>query len=156
MDISYNWLKDLVEIDLTPQETAENLTKVGMAVEGIHPFNDDYIFDIDLTSNRGDCLSHLGVARELSTITNCALRLTAFNDQSPQTGDQTLVTIEDADICHRFTARIIKMSKSDHRRNGWSTVSRQLASARSTMSLILQIMSCMNSVIRCTPLITIS
>lgn len=111
MDISYNWLKDLVETDLSPQEVAENLTRVGLAVEGIHPFEDDFVFDIDLTSNRGDCLSHLGVARELSTIADCGLRIADFKDQTPKTENQTLVTIEDADICHRFTARIIKNVK---------------------------------------------
>lgn len=111
MDISYNWLKDLVETNLSPQEVAENLTKVGLAVEGIHPFEDDFVFDIDLTSNRGDCLSHLGVARELSTIANCELRSLDFKDQNPKTEDQTLVTIKDSDLCHRFTARIIKNVK---------------------------------------------
>jgi phenylalanyl-tRNA synthetase beta chain len=65
MNISYNWLKDLVETDLPPQELAEKLTRVGLAVEGIHEAGDDFVLDVDLTSNRGDCLSHLGVAREL-------------------------------------------------------------------------------------------
>jgi phenylalanyl-tRNA synthetase beta chain len=68
MNISYNWLKDLVEIDLSPQELAQKLTSVGLAVEGIHEFADDFVFDIDLTSNRPDCLSHLGVSREIAAI----------------------------------------------------------------------------------------
>ena len=73
MNISYNWLKDLVDTDLTPQETAQKLTSAGLAVEGIHEFENDFVFDIDLTSNRSDCLSHLGVARELATIENSKL-----------------------------------------------------------------------------------
>lgn len=109
MNISYNWLKDLVKTDLSPQEAAENLTKVGLAVEGIHPHEDDFVFDIDLTSNRGDCLSHLGVARELSAVTNSELRITDY--ESSETGDQNLVTIQDSDLCHRFTARIIRNVK---------------------------------------------
>ncbi|HRH44106.1 MAG TPA: phenylalanine--tRNA ligase subunit beta [Pyrinomonadaceae bacterium] len=109
MNISYNWLKDLVETDLTPQEIAKNLTKVGLAVEGIHPHENDFVFDIDLTSNRGDCLSHLGVARELSAITNSELRVT--NYELPDLTNSQLVTIQDTDLCHRFTARIIKNVK---------------------------------------------
>ena len=69
MNISYNWLKDLIDLDLTAEETAAALTRVGLAVEGIHRHGEDWVLDIDLTSNRPDCLSHLGVARELSVST---------------------------------------------------------------------------------------
>ena len=49
MNISYNWLKDLVEIDSSPEDLAKKLTGAGLAVEGIHEFGDDFVFDIDLT-----------------------------------------------------------------------------------------------------------
>lgn len=111
MHISYNWLKDLVETNLSPQELAEKLTRVGLAVEGIHDFADDYVLDVDLTSNRGDCLSHLGVSREIAAITNSKLRITNSEDQNPKTENQDLVSIQDADLCHRFTARIIRNVK---------------------------------------------
>jgi phenylalanyl-tRNA synthetase beta chain len=113
MNISYNWLKDLVEIDLTPLEVAEKLTSVGLAVEGIHAHKDDFVFDVDLTSNRGDCLSHLGVARELSAIADCGLRIAELKteDQKTKSENQNLITIEDADICNRFTARVIRNVK---------------------------------------------
>src|SRR5215210_3740950 len=102
MNISYNWLKDLVEIDLSPQETAEKLTSVGLAVEGVHPHGDDFVLDVDLTSNRGDALSHLGTARELGAIQNAKLKIQ--NDENPQSAirnpqSQELVTILDADLC---------------------------------------------------------
>ncbi len=110
MDISYNWLKDLVEIDLSPTDLARKLTSVGLAVEGIHEFEDDFVFDIDITSNRGDCLSHLGIAREIHAITNYELRITN-DEEALTTGEQDLVSIEDADLCHRFTGRIIRNVK---------------------------------------------
>ncbi len=109
MNISYKWLKDLVEISLPPPELAKKLTDVGLAVEGIHEFGDDFVFDIDLTSNRGDCLSHLGVAREISVITDSKFQISNFNlEDNSQSETSKLVTIEDADLCHRFTARIIR------------------------------------------------
>src|SRR5215213_7369498 len=112
MNISYNWLKDLVEIDLPPQDLARELTDAGLAVESIHASGDDFVFDIDLTSNRGDCLSHLGVAREISVITDCGLRIADLSEDSRlKTQDSRLVTIEDADLCHRFTARVIRNVK---------------------------------------------
>ncbi len=111
MNISYNWLKDLVEINLNPQEVAEKLTSVGLAVEGIHAHKDDFVFDIDLTSNRGDCLSHLGVSREIAAITQSKVQSPKSKVENVQSNKPNLVTIEDADICNRFTARIIRNVK---------------------------------------------
>ncbi|HEX8287456.1 MAG TPA: phenylalanine--tRNA ligase subunit beta [Pyrinomonadaceae bacterium] len=111
MNISYNWLKDLIEIDLSPRELAGKLTGVGLAVEGIHEVGGDYVFDIDLTSNRPDCLSHLGVAREVGAITNAELRVTNDESQNSENQNRNLVTIEDSDLCPRFTARIIRNVK---------------------------------------------
>ena len=109
MNISYNWLKDLVDFDLTPNELAQELTGVGLAVEGVHEKDDDFVLDIDLTSNRADCNSHLGVAREIAAITKSKV-------QSPKSkvtkidGDieqLTSVAVEDAELCPRYTARIV-------------------------------------------------
>lgn len=117
MNISYNWLKDLIKLDLSVEQLAEKLTRVGLAVEGIHPHGDDFVLDIDLTSNRPDCLSHLGVARELRVITGQELIA-----DTPSRGEESdapfpailapdIVKIEDSDLCHRFTARIIRNVK---------------------------------------------
>ena len=113
MNISYNWLKDLIDFDLSPDELAKVLTRVGLAVEGVHSHGDDFVLDIDLTSNRPDCLSHLGVCREIAAIQNSKLKIKNSNteDRSPKTENQSLVSIQDADLCHRFTARIIKNVK---------------------------------------------
>jgi phenylalanyl-tRNA synthetase beta chain len=108
MYISYNWLKELVEINLSPAELAQRLTNAGLAVEGVHESGDDFVLDIDLTSNRGDCLSHLGIAREIGVIQNSKLKIENYKDQGPKTEAQNLVIIEDAGLCHRFTARIIR------------------------------------------------
>ncbi|HNU06989.1 MAG TPA: phenylalanine--tRNA ligase subunit beta [Pyrinomonadaceae bacterium] len=125
MLISYNWLKDLCDIDLSPREVAEMLTSVGNAVEGIEEHGDDFVFDIDLTSNRGDCLSHWGIAREIraaAALGDAHSKDSKFQDSSTesQSGildsgtagsgilESTLVTIEAPELCHRFTARIIR------------------------------------------------
>jgi phenylalanyl-tRNA synthetase beta chain len=111
MNISYNWLKDLVETDLPPGELAEKLTRVGLAVEGVHASGDDFVLDVDLTSNRGDCLSHWGMARELAVITNDELRITNIEKPQASNGTENLVKIQDAYLCHRFTARVIRNVK---------------------------------------------
>jgi len=110
MNISYNWLKDLIDLDLSPDETAKALTRVGLAVEGVHPQGGDFELDIDLTSNRPDCLSHLGVARELSVSLDRSLKLEPVEAEMPMppvlAGD--VVRVDASDLCHRFTARIIR------------------------------------------------
>lgn len=110
MNISYKWLKDLIEIDLSADELGKRLTSVGLAVEGIHLHGDDLVLDIDLTSNRPDCLSHLGIAREIGVIENIQVNAnrSELEDSSDNNG---LVTIECPELCHRFTARIIKNVK---------------------------------------------
>ena len=113
MNISYNWLKDLVEFDLSPKELAVKLTGAGHAVEGIEEIGGDFVFDIDLTSNRGDCLSHLGIAREIGAIVQsakCKVQ-SSSDDFQKSNSDSGLVTIEDSDLCHRFTARVIRNVK---------------------------------------------
>jgi phenylalanyl-tRNA synthetase beta chain len=117
MNISYNWLRELIDLELSPEETALQLTRVGLAVEGIHPYGDDFVLDIDLTSNRPDCLSHLGVARELSVITGSPVITDRRGpDRLPDAPFPAilapdLVKIEDPDLCHRFTARVIRNVK---------------------------------------------
>src|SRR5438445_8690371 len=104
MNISYSWLKNLINIDLSAEETAAALTRVGLAVEGIHAHGDDQVFDIDLTSNRPDCLSHLGVARELTVITKAETRpvgsVPSTNVVAPGSdlSSSVIVTINEPDL----------------------------------------------------------
>ena len=117
MNISYNWLKDLIAIDFSAEDLAAQLTRVGLAVEGVHPTGDDFVLDLDLTSNRPDCLSHLGVAREIAVITERKLEAAPEEETEateiplPSVLAFDVVAIQDPDLCHRFTARVIKNVK---------------------------------------------
>jgi len=68
MLISYNWLRELTNTPLKPAEVRERLTNVGLAVDAVEERGDDYVLDVEVPSNRGDCLSHVGIARELAVI----------------------------------------------------------------------------------------
>ncbi|MEP7339399.1 MAG: phenylalanine--tRNA ligase subunit beta [Acidobacteriota bacterium] len=117
MKISYNWLKEFVDLDLSPRDLAEKLTMVGLAVDAVeeHPAGNgaDFVLDIDLTSNRPDCLSHLGVAREAAAISGESLQLPAvvtgrLADGTVKASDVASVEILSPDLCPRYTARVIK------------------------------------------------
>jgi phenylalanyl-tRNA synthetase beta chain len=113
MKISYNWLKEFVDFDLAPRDLAEKLTMAGLAVDGVEEHGGDFVLDIDLTSNRPDCLSHLGVAREVAAISGELLRLPDTVTGQLAGGlakakDVAAVEILNPDLCPRYTARIIK------------------------------------------------
>jgi phenylalanyl-tRNA synthetase beta chain len=110
MNISYKWLSEFVELTLAPQELAAALTSVGLAVEAVHEVGDDFILDIDLTSNRPDCLSHLGVAREIAVIEGRTVKVPIQASYAIEglTGYVASVEIRDADLCPRYSARIIR------------------------------------------------
>jgi phenylalanyl-tRNA synthetase beta chain len=110
MNISYNWLKELVDIDLSPRDLATKLTMAGLAVDAVEEHNDDSVLEFDLTSNRPDCLSHLGIAREAAAVSGKALKTpkAKINEAKAKTGDVTSVEILNPDLCPRYTARVIK------------------------------------------------
>lgn len=110
MKISYNWLKEYVEIDLTPKELANTLTMAGLEVEGIEEVQEDYILDINVTPNRPDCLSIIGVAREVSALTNKSFKEKGFRVKVAGNDIKGFITVEvlDPDLCPRYTARVVE------------------------------------------------
>jgi phenylalanyl-tRNA synthetase beta chain len=70
----------------------------------------DIIFSIGITPNRPDCLSVMGIAREIAALTGKKLRRpgTALKENEENIEDLTSVAINDPDLCPRYTARIVK------------------------------------------------
>ncbi|MGI9066844.1 MAG: phenylalanine--tRNA ligase subunit beta [Pyrinomonadaceae bacterium] len=110
MLISYNWLRELTGTNLTPTELRERLTMVGLAIDAVEEIDGDSVLDVEVPSNRPDCLSHIGIAREVSVIEKSKV-------QSPKskvcktegkTADFASVEINDPDLCPRYTARIVQ------------------------------------------------
>jgi phenylalanyl-tRNA synthetase beta chain len=110
MNISYNWLRELTDIEVAPDELARRLTMAGLAVDAVHEAGEDFVLDIDLTSNRPDCLSHLGIAREASALLRGELRLpdTQASAVEGRAADFTSVEIEDEELCPRYAARVVR------------------------------------------------
>ena len=71
---------------------------------------DDVVLELEITPNRPDCLSMIGVAREISVVTGNPLRLPEVNVQEEMTDihNLTSVTIKDSDLCPRYAARVIR------------------------------------------------
>jgi phenylalanyl-tRNA synthetase beta chain len=110
MKISLNWLCDYVETDLKAPEIAEILSNLGLPCEGIEPVGDDVVLDVEVTSNRGDCLSHIGIARELAAATGRTLKLPEIHleETARPASEWVQVEIREPDLCRRYTARVIE------------------------------------------------
>jgi len=109
MKISLNWLRDYVETDLGAEQIAEVLSDVGLPSEGMEYPKGDTVLDLEITSNRGDCLGHIGIARELAAATGRKLKIpTVELDESDRdVNELASVEIADPDLCGRYTARVI-------------------------------------------------
>ena len=104
--------------DLLPQEQKEGImilpsdTPLGLDVKQLLGL-DDIIFELELTPNRGDCLSMLGVATEVAALLEKPLRLPEIKlpviDPAPE--DKVQIDLDDFDLCPRYVARLMKNVK---------------------------------------------
>jgi len=112
MKFSYNFLQSFFDKKLPkPDKIGEVLTLHSFEVETITKFRDDFIFDIDITPNRAaDCLSHYGIAKEISILFN--LKLKDINPKIKEECNEVIdIKIKDIKECPRYTARVIKNVK---------------------------------------------
>ena len=92
-------------IFILPQDTP-----IGVDIKEVLGLNDT-IIDIDLTSNRADCFSIIGLAREISAITGCPLKMPAMDVKEAAGGnaaDYVSVKIAAPELCSRFATRVLK------------------------------------------------
>jgi len=110
MKISLNWLHDYIEIDLSAEQIAETLSDLGLPYEGIEYLADDAVIDVEVTTNRSDCLSFIGIARELAAATSKPLKIPAVDLPESQKDVTQVASVEivEPDLCGRYTARIIE------------------------------------------------
>ena len=69
----------------------------------------DWLLEVEITPNRGDCLSVLGVARELASISGEKVVLpdVSFPEEGEPIGDLVRIDVSDPDLCPRYTARAV-------------------------------------------------
>ena len=110
MKISLNWLSDYIKIERSTEEIAEILSDLGLPCERIKHLDDDVVIDVEITSNRGDCLSYIGIARELAAVTGKKLKIPAveLDELGREAGEFASVEIIEPDLCCRYTARTIE------------------------------------------------
>lgn len=117
MKFSFNILQSFFEKKLPkPFKIAEILTLRVFEVKEIEKIDNDFVLDIDILPNRGDCLSHLGIAREVAAILNLKIKLPEIKIKEEtkkdiRAQDMIALKIQDTELCRRYTARILENIK---------------------------------------------
>ncbi len=110
MKILYNWLKEFVDITASPDEVRQRLSATGVVVDTVEDSPAGPRLDVDLTTNRPDCMGHYGIARELAAVFRLPLKTPQhqLKESAVKAESATRVDIECPDLCGRFTARVIR------------------------------------------------
>lgn len=124
MKIPLHWLKEYVDIDISVNELTDKLTSIGhMQDKRPEQVENDTVIDLEVRQNRPDCLSVLGVAREVAAVTgklvtapsaqypSTALRTSAV--QSTNGKDKLHIENDAPDLCRRFNAYRIKLPQKN-------------------------------------------
>ncbi len=127
MKLSSNWIRDYVDLTVDDRRLAEDLTDVGLGVEGIFGSGTDTTFEMEIGTNRPDAMNHYGVAREAAAIYDLPLKElspvlpsaakaatlngpdAALKGRSSTVHDSAFpIIVEEPALCPRFSARFIR------------------------------------------------
>lgn len=112
--ISNDWLKDYLKTTASPKKIAQSLSLSGPSIEKIEKIDNDYVYHVEITTNRVDTASVYGIAREASAILprfNTKAKLLPLRTKSKQAFSRKVKYLEvkiDKKLCSRFTAILIK------------------------------------------------
>ena len=110
MKLSPAWLREFVDPKVDNLRLAQDLTSVGIAVEGISGSGENTVFEMEIGTNRPDAMNHYGVAREASVIYNLPLK--PIQPKLPAvSADKTglfPIEIAEPELCPRFSARVVR------------------------------------------------
>ncbi len=112
MKLSPQWIRDYVDLKVDDHRLAEDLTNVGISVEGIGGLGTDTVFEMEIGTNRPDAMNHYGVAREAAAIYDLPLKQLSANSRQPSATSSSHpafpIIVEEPALCPRFSAQVIR------------------------------------------------
>jgi phenylalanyl-tRNA synthetase beta chain len=108
MKVPLSWIREFVDVTASAEEIGTLMGVRGLALEGLEPHGDDVVMDFDVTANRPDCMSVIGIAREIATAYQLPLSGPPKGGLHSEVkgGDAPSITIQDPDLCGRYVGAI--------------------------------------------------
>lgn len=105
MKIPLSWIREFVDVTESAEEIGELMGVRGLPLEALDRHGDDVVMDFDVTANRPDCLSVIGIAREVATAYNLPLK--APVKPEPAAGRTTIsIEILEPELCLRYVGGV--------------------------------------------------
>ncbi len=107
---STTWINQYLDPPADAETQAELLTRAGFPLEGQTEIDGETQQDFEMTSNRGDCVCHFGLAREIAALSGRTLAPPPATPEASGGPASAHVTVEnrDPEACPIYTARIIR------------------------------------------------
>ena len=112
MKISYSWIKEFVDVKLSPEKLGDRLTMAGLSVASLDEIGGDWVYDIEVTSNRPDWLSVRGIVREVAAITGAKFKKASLSARVPKLDGKKSalpfsVNVSDTKACPLYYGNLI-------------------------------------------------
>ena len=135
MKLVYSWLRELVSVPGDPADVAVRLGLRGFEVASVEPHGKQTVIDFEITANRPDCLSVIGLAREAAAAYGLPLQLP--DRTMPPAGQlQTVdITIEEPELCPRYCAQVFEV-RSTGASPAWMQERLEAAGVRSISPIV--------------------
>ena len=103
MIVPLNWLKEYIDITESPEEVARVFTSIGYMLDRpITQVEGDTVIDLEVRQNRSDCLSLLGLARELGAALGRPIKLPESAESLGEAKGKTRIDVPEPELCPRF------------------------------------------------------
>jgi phenylalanyl-tRNA synthetase beta chain len=108
MKILLSWLREFVDIPAAPEEIAGTMSVRGFAVEGLERLDgEDAVVDFEITANRPDCMSVVGMAREVATAYGVPLKVPLAATPPGDDGRAEIdITIDNPELCTYYAGGV--------------------------------------------------
>jgi len=136
MRLVLSWLREFVDLDASADDIAEKLSIRGFEVASIEALDGgDAMIDFEITANRPDCLSVIGLAREIATTYDVPLRdRTRTPTLATGRSGRIAIHLEDQELCPRYAGAVadVKVGPSPH----WLTERLHAAGVRPISNIV--------------------
>lgn len=107
MKLPIIWLRDYVKTDLSAQEIADILNRIGFEVEEIISSGEEAVLDVSVTPNRPDCNSVLGLSREIAAYLGAEFTMPDLSYQVSAVSNPVKTEVNDSELCPRYTGAYV-------------------------------------------------